>query len=152
MYEVPEFCTACGGACCRQMPGATFPEDWGTPLDVQGLLEALRGGRWAIDWWEGDPRRDNPEVLLSRACYVRPATVEKIGRLYDASWGGVCNFFTPGIGCQLPPNERPTECRYLEPADLDPVKGYHDCKDHGKDKGQAAIAWIPYEDLLENIE
>jgi hypothetical protein len=59
--ENPAICAPCGGQCCKHMPGAASPEDFGAP-DREAMRDRLRtafdSGLWAIDWWEGDPRDD----------------------------------------------------------------------------------------------
>lgn len=138
-YENAVICSACGGACCKHLPGAAFPGDFGLP-DETALRETIASGQWAIDWWEGDVR---PGGDLGRTCFVRPA-VDGVHPLFDPSWGGFCTFLGPG-GCILAAGDRPAGCRYLEP-----IEGGH-CNSHGHSKEDAAIAWLPYQDLLESF-
>ncbi len=135
-FERPEVCGPCGGACCKTMPGHAFPSDLGA--DISGELRArLATGKWAIDWWEGDPREGKDE--LDYAYYLRPATIGKEGQLEDASWGGQCTFLRDD-GCSIF-DQRPTGCRGLEPAPGgDPSK----CQVRHGTKRDAAIAWIPF--------
>lgn len=90
-------CRACRGQCCKTLPGATFPSDWGND-PVAAVLEGLKSGRYTLDWWEGD-------VLggpLYRSLYVRPAVKGKEGRIEDPAWGHKpCTFLT-STGCSLP--------------------------------------------------
>jgi hypothetical protein len=139
MYENPELCKACGGECCRYLPGAAMPEDFGLPGEATSLLAALASGRWTIDWWEGDPRPG--EDSLSHAYFVRPATKGNEGERYDPSWGGVCTFLSTD-GCELPPEARPALCRFLEP------RADGNCIKHGVTKQEASIAWLDWADLL----
>lgn len=70
-FQAPEICAACGGACCRRAPGIAHPEDFGAPdrADLRRRVEAaLASGRWAVDWWEGDPRPAPHRRRLPRAC------------------------------------------------------------------------------------
>jgi Fe-S-cluster containining protein len=125
-------CAACGGACCKSLPGAAFPEDFPTAESVQ---EALATGRWALDWWEGDPREGHDE--LTEAYFLRPATKGKEGVVRDPSWGGECTFLTPK-GCELPAERRPRECRMLTPR----PKGVDCMGDGTAGKRAAAVAWL----------
>lgn len=134
-----ELCKECGGACCKFMPGECFPEDFGEPL-LENLIEAFESGNWAIDWWEGDPRKN--EDKLDRAYYIRPR-IKGINKLFDPSWGGECIFLNKKV-CILPPEKRPMSCKMLEPK----PKG-EDCIHHnGTGKREAAIAWLPFTDVI----
>ena len=140
----PDICGPCGGKCCKGMPGHASPKDFGLPKETS-LRKAIASGKWAIDWWEGDPRSgiDGEDPGYMDQCYyVRPATVGKEGKTYDASWGGVCTFLTD-TGCLLEPKDRPLGCTVLEP-----VAGEVECKIHGFTKQAAALSWFPYQDLL----
>lgn len=147
-FEASDICGACGGKCCKSMPGATHPADWGAPNEnimFDRLVVALSSGRWAIDWWEGDPSGldASDSRYVDHGLYVRPATKGNEGRLYDASWGGECTFLTPN-GCSFQHGDRPTECRALEP------KYPYRCEQH-HGKQVTAIAWLPYHDLLKQV-
>lgn len=138
-------CAACGGACCKSMPGGTHPDDWGAPntsIMFDRLVVALSSGLWSIDWWEGDPRglEEGDAGYVSQGLYVRPATKGDEGRTFHASWGGECTFLTPA-GCTLAHDARPLECRALEPKY--PMR----CEQH-HGKNLTATAWIPYHDIL----
>lgn len=97
-YLKPEICALCGGACCRHMPGAAFPTDFGSPFNPRKLDEAIGSGYWAIDWWEGDPRIKKDE--LGRAYFVRARVKGK--PIIDPSWGGECVFSGRGWLCTDP--------------------------------------------------
>ena len=149
MYLDEARCTSCGGACCKNMPGLTTPEDWGAPdhdVMIRRLEVAFATGDWAIDWWEGDPRK-RARRPLSEVLYVRPSTVEgkAEGRLMDPSWGGQCALLTP-TGCPLPREGRPTMCRTLEPL----PEGLGRCEQHFLKKDVAAT-WIKYQTLLRAL-
>jgi len=144
MYDNPTLCTECGGKCCKKIPGPAHPSDFGCPKRgwKKNLETALQSGKWAIDWWEGDPRPGGSE--LYRVYYVRPATKGNEGIRFDASWGGECTFLGD-TGCTLSSEGRPTVCRLVEP------KAKGNCKYHGKykhDKRDSAIKWIPHQKLL----
>jgi hypothetical protein len=141
-------CAACDGECCKRMPGHCLPSDFGeTGSDIENnLATALQSGKYAIDWWEGDPRANIPtEKRLSQAYFIRPATVENRG-LFDPSWGGLCVFHTPE-GCLLPDETRPYGCRMLKP-DKESDKG---CIQLGTNKQEACVLWIPYHAVIEQI-
>lgn len=146
--ERPDMCGPCGGACCKSMPGGSHPSDWGAPNEnimFDRLVVALSSGRWAIDWWEGDPRglECGDPGYVDQGFYVRPATKGDEGRVYHASWGGECTFLKE-TGCSLLHNERPLECRTLEPKY--PLR----CEQH-HGKHATAIAWLPYHSLLQEL-
>lgn len=132
-----DLCSICDGECCKNMPGCNLPEDFGKSLYFS-LLEHFKTGKWAIDWWEGDPRKGKHE--LTRAFFIRPAIKNKTN-LFDPSWGGECVFFTSGVGCSLDDKKRPAECRLLEP-------NSDRCIKHGGSKQEASIAWIPFHDVI----
>ena len=138
--EARAVCAACGGKCCKRIPGNAYPEDF-APNVEKNLREAIASGLWAIDCWEGD-LDDTYDPM-----YVRPQTkkghMER--RLFDRSWGGECVFFHENVGCVLPFEKRPKECRMLEPR-----KG-GGCFDHCGDKANAARHWRTYQRLLKEI-
>lgn len=142
-YERPDVCAPCGGKCCKSMPGAALPSDFGaTPEEILPKLAArLATGLWAIDWWEGDPRLDG-EDSDGRSYFVRPA-VAGVSDLFDPSWGGRCTFHS-SRGCEIFA-ERPSGCRGLEPSD-NPVKD--GCHVRHSDKRAAAIAWLPFHAVI----
>src|SRR5688572_3980526 len=111
-------CAACGGKCCQRMPGSCYPFDMGeTPEQIEkSLREALASGKYAVDWWDGDPRDGfgwETPGYMDRCLYVRPATMMAGDRVYDASWGGMCVFFEIGKGCSLSFEKRPFGCKDL---------------------------------------
>jgi hypothetical protein len=135
-----EMCALCGGKCCKHLPGAAYPGDF---ENEAMMTEAILSRKWAIDWWEGDPGDGEEET----AYYVRPATLEGQGAIYDASWGGQCVFLTDS-GCQLRPEKRPTECRFLEPR----AKEGNACIMHNDvGKRTAALVWRKHYRLLDSF-
>lgn len=139
MYEKPEVCAECGGACCKRMSGGTFPEDFGPDVE-KNLREAFAAGSWSIDWWDGEL---NGAVA---PLFVRPR--HKDAPVVDGSWGGECIFLEED-GCSLSPEDRPTTCRELEP------KRNEDCVSHldiGNAKEASVTAWMPYQDLLRELQ
>jgi len=146
MYDKPNICKECGGKCCKALPGANFPSDFGLP-DTTALESALMRGLYTIDCWEGDPRTEEHDEQIDHAYYVRPAVVGREGILVDYSWGGRCTFLT-GAGCSLEADKRPLNCQKLEPVD---VNGKHCMLHDNANKQAAAIAWLPYDKLLNKI-
>lgn len=139
MFVKEKICKKCGGKCCKSMPGAYYPEDFNLSEDFSKFEVALSSGEIAIDWWEGDARENLEE--LDRTYFLRPSIKDKIGVLYDPSWGGECIFLT-SKGCKLEGDERPLNCKKLEP-------GKDKCTLHDNvSKQGAAIAWIPYQKYL----
>ena len=143
------------GKCCKGMPGSSFPSDF-LPDIRKGVKEALKSGRWTIDWWEGDPRdfamswmyEHDTQLAgyVTSGYYLRPATKGKEGQLRDPSWGRQGCTFLRSDGCELSPQERPKDCRVMEPISGGP------CNFHGhRPKQDAAIAWIPFHSLLSNF-
>lgn len=149
-------CRECGGTCCKQVPGITWPSDFFPHEQLQEILESyLRTGYWSVDWWEGDPRDENAVPIgerLSCVYYLRPATVFGKGKLRDPSWGGQCVFWTQEHGCGLMYQNRPHECRHLNPASCT----HDNPEESGISKQQTCIEWIPYQAqiiaALENVE
>ena len=115
-----------------------MPEDFGEPL-FDNLRQAFESGKWAVDWWEGDPTGKDE---VGRGYFVRPKTKYCVDKIYDPSWGGECIFLTIEEGCELSENERPAGCRLLEP------KENGNCISHGGGKRKTAIAWMPYHEII----
>lgn len=136
--ENRDICAECGGTCCKQLPGAAMPADFGG-ADLGLLTEAFKSGKWAVDWWEGDPTDGD----LDRAYWIRPA-IRGGHNLFDPSWGGTC-IFHGDDGCALDLQDRPQECRELQPV----PKPRDGCVATGITKKEAAIAWIEHFDVIE---
>jgi hypothetical protein len=139
-----EHCARCGGKCCKFMPGATHPEQFGAPnkqVLVQNIFHALTTGQWTVDWWEGDPAPD--ERYMGKCMYLRPAIVGREHELEHPAWGGEaeCTFLGQE-GCGLEPGHRPEECRSLRVGE----GGQCGEKDFGKK--ESAIAWRPYQNEI----
>ena len=141
-YEKPDLCGRCDGACCKSMPGASIPSDFGNdePEIRDKLLELLHGGEWAIDWWEGDARDEKYD--LDKTYFIRPATVGT-ARLMDPSWGGRCVFLGEQ-GCRIFDN-RPSGCRGLEPGESG------SCEVRYSGKQDCAIGWIPFQKTIIDL-
>ena len=132
--EALEICAVCEKPCCKEMPGACIPADFGTP-NLPKLFDALESGKYTIDWWEGNPKpmaeQDDESRLREareRGYFIRPATKEESGE---------CVFLTEK-GCELPLKKRPAQCRAMVPAggECEPPKGFS--------KQEIAQAWWPY--------
>lgn len=136
-YEKPSICAACGGVCCKALPGAEWPED----NNEKSIRIKLSSGNYALDWWEGDTEDGGD---LRRVLFLRPSTKGMEGQVFDASWGGECGFLT-STGCSLSAEDRPRGCRELEP-----VEGGA-CINHDGAKEGAAKAWRPQQEMLERI-
>jgi hypothetical protein len=153
--ENATLCGACEGYCCNSYPGGTVPEDWGAPDRevMRGrLLEAFGSGKWAIDWWEGDPR-DNVDFgvslkdQLSMAYYVRPATTDIAVPLFDPTHGKPCIMLDKN-GCTLEHDDRPAQCRDLVPSENYP----EECRGPASTTKQGCcIQWIPYGPWLRDL-
>lgn len=148
----PTLCVPCGGKCCQQAPGAVLPMDLMPDNDETKLEERIQQllmtGRYAIDWWEGSPFSSVKRGSQYRqGYYLRPATKGKEGQVYDASWGGACTFHS-SVGCELPDESRPGECKLLIP------KPSQQCG-YAKDwEGKRTVAqlWWPYRFLLGEVD
>lgn len=138
-------CTICKGACCRRYACAAYPSDFPEPLQ-ESLRAALSSGKWAVDTWEGDPRENMLE--LDEAYFIRPAH-KGCTDLLDRPYRGECVFLTES-GCELPYDKRPLGGRLLKPrSTLD---------DHCtmpesilSAKQDAAVAWLPYTELIRKL-
>lgn len=108
---------------------------------AERLREAFKTGRWALDWWEGDPRRECNDLLI--AYYVRPAMKGYEGETLHAGWTGECTHLTKR-GCELEHDTRPLGCRGLKPKAS--VNGR--CIVQYGSKEDMCIAWIPYHGVL----
>jgi len=141
-YIKSRICKACGGRCCNGTPGTCHLSDF---KDRNHILETLRGGRYCLAWWEGDPRDEVDE--LDRAYFIRPAGKGLEGKLLDPTWGDIgCTFLT-AKGCELEGDKRPKGCRLLEPMPSYP------CRDHSGGKKEAAISWLQHdlESIIEEV-
>lgn len=150
-FENREICAACGGRCCKTLPGETWPEQWGAP-DQDKMIEQLRDAfvarRYAVDWWEGDPdERDE----CTRGLYIRPA-IKGVRCLEHASWGGECVMLREN-GCELSAEQRPITCCLLVPNADDTRQCDLRSDDLAvNDEGgklTAAKKWKPYHDVIE---
>jgi hypothetical protein len=150
-------CRACGGKCCKTLPGAYLPDQ----LSDAQLGDGLASGRLVLAWWDGDPRpaRNCLDVdcdgscgrhgddRLRRAYYVRPRNLESPPGPFDPSAKGQCALLGP-LGCTLSFVDRPSGCQNL----LVNRQSPGDCHDYAVPtrsfKHYAAVAWVPHQARL----
>ncbi len=151
--EKPALCAECKGACCKRMPGFCHPSDFGAPYTRvmrPRLRDALASGLYTLDHWIGDPR-PRPRRPLKNAYFVRPAIKDFEHRLYHGAWGGECTMLKP-TGCSLSFDERPYVCRVFEPGTIfDVIEGCDGKAPESAEKRAISIAWVPYQQLLDEI-
>ena len=159
MFDKPEICGKCGGSCCKHKPGYFFPEDIKGPCVKKTITEMLRSKKVILDWCPPNkPDWDNPRspeemmdvyVLSPNVISCDHSSPLHRNTVFVPLWSGQCIFLTDQ-GCQLPSDERPLQCKLLEPVEGFP-KG---CIVHRKDdttKYDCAKAWAPYNDALKEI-
>ena len=131
-YLNQSICITCGGACCRRLPGAAFPEDFIRPIK-NSVREALRSGKWVIDMRGGN-------------FFIRPSTKwnRKILSL-SLDVDGIGCVFLSKTGCALPADVRPKTCRSLEPKEKECI--LHD----GASEWESAEAWSKYKKFFIEI-
>lgn len=138
----PAACVPCGGLCCKNSPGYLWPEQLGETDEAKRsrLVELLQSGRWQLARYESD-WDDEPDVLG-----LRPAVVGTLGQFY-APDAGRCTFLG-SAGCGLGWNERPMQCRALQPrrhpeARCSMTSGFVDW--------DAAQAWLPLQGMIAEV-
>ncbi|MHB8634698.1 MAG: hypothetical protein ACYDBQ_12190 [Thermoplasmatota archaeon] len=150
-------CRACGGRCCKTLPGAYLPGQL-TPQEVQ---DGLASGDLALAWWDGDPRpeaqcfdvdcpgcpRCQGPDRLRRAYYLRPRHSGSSPGPFDRGANGVCRLLGPE-GCTLPFQRRPAGCQNLLVNRLDPGNCHEYAVPTGSFRHYAAVAWIPFQDAI----
>jgi hypothetical protein len=146
-----EICSACGGKCCKNIPGNAYPEDFGfhnkSEEEIRdALTEMFSSGNWQIDWWDGyESEFDNGY----RGLFVRPATEKSKGKIYHGSWAHEgCVFYVNNI-CSLPFEVRPFDCRDLIPKEEKCIVSSGEMEEHPKIT--AIEKWKPYEHLLTQV-
>lgn len=170
--ETPDTCRACGGDCCKSMPGSYHPAQFGP--DLAGVYELLRDGRASIDRWEGSEvklRREDGKTeyvpIPNQGYYLRPAiktgrrkgvplfafmaTPDGDGGVFDLSYGGEC-VHLGAAGCGLKFEDRPLNCQALvaNPA-RNPDRDVYCRTPEEFNKPGLVIAWNPYAPKLEEI-
>jgi Fe-S-cluster containining protein len=139
--ENKSLCSGCG-ECCKRYSGILFPEQL-EEVTIESIDKKIKEG-YCFDNWIGNPS-NNPEYShIEQAWFLRPQHTNRLGRLVDESWGGICIFHSDEKGCSLTFNERPLVCQSLIPSQdriCKPLK-------EGYSKMNAAIAWLKYDDVL----
>jgi Fe-S-cluster containining protein len=151
-------CRACGGKCCKTLPGAYLPEQ----LDEAQIRQGLASGKLVLAWWDGDPRPERncfdadcdgtcercmaPD-RLRRAYYVRPRNLNSKPGPFDASTQGQCALLGP-LGCTLDFEHRPSGCQNLLVNRQDPGNCHDYAITTGSFKHYAAVAWVPHQEML----
>lgn len=155
--EDAAICRACGGKCCKTLPGAFLPDQ----LDDAQLSAGFRDGSLVLAWWQGDPRPDRHcfdvdcdgscercrAERLVRAYYVRPRNLNSRDGLFDASTQGECRLLGP-TGCTLPFERRPAGCQNLLVNRADPGNCHEYAITTGSFRYYAALAWVPHQERL----
>jgi Fe-S-cluster containining protein len=158
MFDNPELCKACGGKCCKNLPGFFFPEQLGKNEDEirSQLLEMFKTGNYSIDAWEGDPRPefenvdiDSPkwDQRFTRVDIIRPRGKGK--PIFHFPWfeSVECVFLTEN-GCSLESDTRPMECQLVEPR-KEKCISHNRIGRHGKH--EAALLWVPYQNVIKQV-
>lgn len=151
-------CAACGGKCCKTLPGAFLPGQ----MSDEEIALGLRDGRWVLAWWPGDPRPDKqcfdvdcdgtcPRCTagdrLYRTYYLRPRNVNSQPGPLDGSSHGACTLLG-SAGCLLPFEARPSGCQNLLVNKANPGDCHEYAVTTGSFKHYAAVAWAPHQDTL----
>jgi Fe-S-cluster containining protein len=146
--ENKEICKKCGGVCCKKAPGAYHPKDmlkFGKSIR-RGIVASILSEEIAIDWYIGEPRDGIQEGCgMDRVFYLRPRH-NGYAVLYDASWarGPDCIFLSKD-GCNLKHDDRPKQCRDLDPEKCSKPK---QIGDNSITKRDIAMWWIKYQDII----
>jgi hypothetical protein len=135
------------------MPGLYIPRDLGLPNKGK-FFEVAKKTTTAVDWWEGDIRYERKEFkgLLpeipeqTQIYYLRPAT-KGAKQKFDASWGGHCVHHTKN-GCKFKFENRPYECRMLEPS----TDFRCEIKAPAYSKPDIVFLWLPYQHLFKELK
>lgn len=171
--ETPDLCGPCGGECCKNMPGAYHPAQFGP--DLEGVYELLAAGKASIDWWEGDTVKypDAAGELVKveiphQGYFLRPAIKpgrrtppsalaslfgadDGDGGVFDPTYGGECVNLGP-TGCALAYADRPLNCQALVAnPDRDQEAGVMCHVDPALNKPGLVVAWNPYAPKLREI-
>jgi len=120
------------------MAGAYRPNDFNEEITSDFILKLLNTGKVAIDWWEGDTRRNG----FQQTYYLRPRHINE-GAI-SGSWGGVCINLTD-TGCILKFHDRPYQCKMLLPK----KSGCYFQDKTMTNKQQVADSWYEYQDMIQ---
>lgn len=151
MYDNYELCSKCGGKCCKQMPGLFIPSDF--KLITKDMLKTMvESGCYIFDGeWNYNVKTEQDELLYC----IRPATkgeskLNIIVNLHPSSLFSYIGedfecFYLTENGCELNTNERPHECKMLEPKEVN-------CKYHGVvNKLEIVKLWRNYSEMIKEI-
>lgn len=142
-----ELCKQCGGRCCQSC-GCIFHPSQFKEITENSLLEILKTGIISIDWWEGDPRKIDPNfegTPVKHGYFLRMRNIES--DILDPSWcGKPCIIWSPEKGCLLDFEHRPSQGVHLVPI-LDNCK----IDDHKYTKHGLALAWIEYHSVFKSL-
>lgn len=132
-YRPNGMCAACGGACCKRLPGPYHPSDFLKPITKEYLVELLTLGVAVFDF--------------RRSYHLRPPCEGDNGHYCTEYSVGACTFLTE-LGCSLPFERRPLGCRALKP------KNHMDgqCVTVAYTQEQARYAWSRHKKLLYEVE
>ena len=127
-------CAKCGGKCCQRTPGVAWPSDFRPDVEAK-VTQLLQTGRWAI--------RSIDDIYTVSPKGKYPNEHKHLG---DFFWGGgPCTFWSKADGCSLPYQERPRECRLLEP------RPDNSCLGHSGSWRGARRAWRRYQTFLKQF-
>jgi len=138
-----DVCAKCGGKCCKTMPGATKPSQWGSDnYEIKNNIEqALNSGNYSVDFYE------DSDPVYHKIYYIRPSVVGSKSMISNVP-SGTCSFLTPK-GCSLDHEHRPVECQNLEAVD----PGGSSCQPSSEDFKLENIvrSWEPYQNIIKFI-
>ena len=145
--ENKTICAACGGKCCKRLPGEWSVEDVlkrsSDGSIKSGLSSLLDAGLLQFDWWDGDIIDGGK---LGAVYLPRPPCGN--GGLFYASWGrDICHLLTSG-GCSLSFDDRPEGCKAMIPS----ADGECRYIDGHYTKSVAALEWRPYQNTILQTE
>jgi Fe-S-cluster containining protein len=121
--ENKEICSKCGGACCKGIPGAAFPGDFG--YNKNKMKRALKSESWMVG-----------RTMLDNLPFIVP--VQK--------FDGSC-IFLKSNGCQLKFKDRPFECKTLNPL----AKGGCRHANNKSNRNAAGKAWLKYPKIFNKV-
>lgn len=139
-------CNNCG-SCCKKYAGIVFPEQL-PDINAVVLASKLKEG-YCFDRYYTilDDDTNFQEAQDEFVYFMRPQHKGKENRKSDDGlWGGECVFLTD-TGCKLTFDERPRQCQILVPSQNRicslGIPGYR--------KRDAALAWLPYQNVIRKI-
>lgn len=161
--ETPFICGLCKGECCKHYAGTYHPSDFKNMKEE--LINLAKNKLISIDKWDGYIEINGEEAY--DILFPRPRH-KNSNELEDYTYGGECIYLTE-TGCMLSFYERPYGCRSLHPVinkgkKLITLEEFYAMKIPPKAfvynnfhcdskflKYDAAVAWYPFQNILENI-